>query len=110
MTPNTDVDSLPPKGYNHAPMGRKLKPPAEGPGSEPTPIGERIRAARERANLTQGEAAARMPNSVKVQYWSDVERGRRTPSLEWLWEAAGALGCDPSKLDGRLARRPRKRS
>jgi transcriptional regulator with XRE-family HTH domain len=65
--------------------------------------GASIRAAREKAGLTQAAAAARMPNSVAVQYWSDVENGHRSPSLEWLWEAAKALGCNPHGLDERLA-------
>lgn len=66
------------------------------------PAAAKIRAARDKAGLTQGQAAGRMPGSVAVQYWSDVERGRRTPSLEWLWHAAWALGCDPHSLDLRL--------
>lgn len=72
---------------------------------------DRLRAARQRARLTQAEAAARMPGKVAVQYWSDVENGRRNPSLEWLWDAAQALGCDPHGLDDRLqaSRGKRKR-
>jgi transcriptional regulator with XRE-family HTH domain len=64
--------------------------------------GARLRAAREAAGLSQAAAAARMGGDVSAQYWSDVERGRRKPSLEWLWEAAQALGCDPHGLDERL--------
>jgi transcriptional regulator with XRE-family HTH domain len=66
-------------------------------------LADRIRAARLDAGLTQAEAAARMPSNVTFQYWSDVENGRRNPSLEWLWEAAHALGCNPNRLDHRLA-------
>ena len=69
----------------------------------------RLKAARERAGLSQSAAAARMPGSVAVQYWSDVERGRRKPSLEWLWDAAGAIGCDPHELDSRLASNRKRR-
>lgn len=68
-------------------------------------IGARLRSARIRAGLSQSEAAARLPRPVAVQYWSNVETGRRNPSLEWLWDAAAALGCDPHDLDGRLMRR-----
>lgn len=66
---------------------------------------DRLKAAREAAGLSQSQAAAKMPGRVTAQYWSDVERGRRAPSLEWLWEAARAVGCDPHGLDGRLASR-----
>lgn len=66
-------------------------------------VADHLKAARLKANLSQAEAAARMPGNVSVQYWSDVERGRRSPSLEWLWEASKALGCNPHSLDERLA-------
>jgi DNA-binding XRE family transcriptional regulator len=95
------LDDLPSEGYNPAPMGRTLPKPDESPGSPI--VGDRIRAARERAGLTQSAAAARHSGHVAVQYWSDVERGRRSPSLEWLWEAARAIGCNPHSLDERLA-------
>lgn len=65
-------------------------------------LAARLRDARREADLTQAEAAARMPGSVTVQYWSDIENGRRNPSLEWLWNAAQAIGCDPHRLDERL--------
>lgn len=71
--------------------------------SDERPVGERLRAARERAKMTQKAAADLTGAKVTVQYWSDVENGRRTPSLEWLWEAARALGCNPHTLDERLA-------
>jgi transcriptional regulator with XRE-family HTH domain len=64
--------------------------------------GRRLEVARLNAGLTQRDAAARMPGNVTPQYWSDIERGRRRPSLEWLWEAAAAIGCDPHDLDPRL--------
>jgi transcriptional regulator with XRE-family HTH domain len=69
---------------------------------QPTP-GDRLRSARIKAGLSQADAAARMPGKVTSQYWSDVENNRRRPSLEWLWEAARALGCNPHHLDERLA-------
>jgi transcriptional regulator with XRE-family HTH domain len=67
--------------------------------------GDRLRAARIAAGLTQAEAAARMPGKVSARRWSDMENGQRVPSLEWLWDAAMALGVDPSGLDERLAAR-----
>lgn len=77
--------------------------------NEPTTTGDRIRAARQQAGLTQAAAAARMPGAVSFQFWSDVENGRRHTSLEWLWEAAKALDCNPHDLDERLASRRRTR-
>lgn len=99
----TEIDPLPSEGYNPPPMGRKIQRSEGGDATGGPSIGDRIRAARDRAGFTQGQAAGRMPNNVTVQYWSDVENGRRTPSLEWLWEAARAIGCNPHSLDERLA-------
>jgi DNA-binding XRE family transcriptional regulator len=66
--------------------------------------GMRLRTARMAGGLTQAESAQRMLNSkATAQYWSDVENGRRVPSLEWLWGAAQALGVNPHTLDERLA-------
>jgi transcriptional regulator with XRE-family HTH domain len=72
------------------------------PDPAPDSPASRLRAARESARLSQAAAAAGMPGRVTIQYWSDVENGRRTPSLEWLWNAAKAIGCDPHALDERL--------
>lgn len=95
------LDPLPSPGYNTAPMGRTIQRPDE-PGPA---VGDRIRAAREKTGLSQGQAADRHVARPSAQYWSDVERGRRVPSLEWLWEAAKAIGCNPHSLDDRLASR-----
>jgi transcriptional regulator with XRE-family HTH domain len=62
---------------------------------------ERIIRARQSAGLTQDEAATRKGCGRK--YWSDVETGKRVPSLDWVCEAATAIGCKPSELDQRLA-------
>lgn len=67
--------------------------------------GPKVRRARERAGMTQAEAAKRMPGRVSAAYWSGVENGHRRASLEWLWDAASALGCNPRDLDERLAAR-----
>jgi transcriptional regulator with XRE-family HTH domain len=95
------LDPLPPPGYD---PGMPTPPEPDSPAA-------RLRAARDRAGLSQGQAAAKMPGNVTIQYWSDVERGRRSPSLEWLWDAAHAIGCDPNTLDDRLrpARPPKRR-
>lgn len=86
------LDALPPAGYYPPGMS---DPPPDSPAA-------RLRAARLKAGLAQLDAAAAMRSPVTIQYWSDVERGRRVPSLEWLWEAAQAIGCDPHALDERL--------
>lgn len=94
-----ELDALPSPGYS--PPG--MSPPSTTPDPDPSSPAAKLKAARERAGLSQSAAAARMPGSVAVQYWSDVERGRRRPSLEWLWDAARAVGCNPHSLDERLA-------
>jgi transcriptional regulator with XRE-family HTH domain len=71
------------------------------PPETPTP-GSCLRAARLKAGLSQAAAASRMTPKVTAQYWSDVENDRRRPSLDWLWEAAQALGVNPHSLDVRL--------
>lgn len=96
------LDRLPSQGYKPAPMGRTIKRPTDGPEPQP-PIGERIKAARTKAGFTQAQAASRMIMKVAAAYWSDVENGHRKPSLEWVWEAAQALGVNPHSLDERLA-------
>lgn len=68
--------------------------------------GRAIQRKRLRAGLSQAQAATRMPGSVSAQNWSDIENERRRPTLEWLWNAALALGCDPHELDDRLCPRP----
>jgi transcriptional regulator with XRE-family HTH domain len=63
----------------------------------------RLRTARERAGLTQTQAAARMVPPIDQRTWAKAESGRWTPTLDWLYRAAAALGIDPHELDGRLA-------
>ncbi|HEU5116815.1 MAG TPA: helix-turn-helix transcriptional regulator, partial [Isosphaeraceae bacterium] len=99
------LDTLPSPGYSLAGMSPPKSKSAPTPDPDPSSPAAKLRAARERAKLSQGEAASRMPGRVTIQYWSDVERGRRKPSLEWLYEAAKAIGCNPHSLDERLASR-----
>lgn len=59
-------------------------------------VGRRIRAARERLDLTQAELATllgRTPTSIS--YW---ESGQRSPGLEEIVELARALAVDPASL------------
>lgn len=95
----SELDALPSPGY----YPPSMSPTPTTPDPAPDSPAAKLRAAREKAGLSQSAAASRMPGSVAVQYWSDVERGRRSPSLEWLWDASRALGCNPHSLDVRLA-------
>jgi transcriptional regulator with XRE-family HTH domain len=44
--------------------------------------------------------------AIPASYLSDVERGHRTPSLDWLRDYADALGVPRSSLSPDLADRP----
>lgn len=58
--------------------------------------GERIKAARKRAGLTQGELAERLGLAASaVTKW---ETSRHIPKIETLSKIAGALRCDMSDL------------
>lgn len=65
--------------------------------------GERIRAARLRAGLTQVQLAGRL--GVVQHNISALETGRENPSLERLYGLAKAIGCPPSDFDARLSDR-----
>ena len=54
-------------------------------------LGRSLRRRREHAALTLAQVAERA--KITPQYLSDVERGRRLPSLDVLDRVAGALGC-----------------
>lgn len=69
--------------------------------SKPATPAARLRAARERAGLSTRDVAARL--GISQPYYTRVETGGRKPSLDWLHEAARAIGCDPAELDPRLA-------
>lgn len=64
-------------------------------------MGNLIRDARESRRLTRKQAAETL--GLNEQYLYQVETGRRVPTLETLWEIAGAMGIDPHSLDSRLA-------
>lgn len=53
-------------------------------------LGVRIREVRETNGITLADGAARA--GISYSYLSDVERGRRLPTLEVLDAIAGALG------------------
>ena len=61
------------------------------PAKQLTP-GQRLRAARERAGVTQAQLAERMGSAQATI--SDVERGQPA-TLDWMYAAAVALGYRP---------------
>ncbi len=58
-------------------------------------VGGRIKLARQRAGLTQGEAAG---DQMSTAYISRIEAGQRRASAELLVALANRLGCDPEEL------------
>ncbi len=59
-------------------------------------VGQNFRKLRERQGLTQ-EAVADA-SGFSQQYLSDLERGRRNPTVISLYELAQALGVEPVDL------------
>lgn len=53
-------------------------------------LGERIRQAREKANLTQLEVAEMA--DINISYYAQIERGEVNPSFEKLHSITTALG------------------
>ena len=72
------------------------------PSPTDTP-GTRLALALKRAGVSQAELARRLGVGRTVVH--QVIRGDWPPSLDWLWEAAVAIGVDPNELDSRLANR-----
>ena len=59
-------------------------------------VGENVRRLRIAASLTQEQFAER--SGFSQQYISDLERGRRNPTVVTLFELASALGATPVEL------------
>ncbi len=59
-------------------------------------VGQNVRLARLAAGLTQEQLADR--SGFSQQYLSDLERGRRNPTVVSLWELAQALDTTPIAL------------
>jgi len=55
-------------------------------------VGENVRRIRLEKGLTQEQLAER--SGFGQQYISDLERGRRNPTIVSLYELANALGVD----------------
>lgn len=59
-------------------------------------VGRNVRRLRLAADLTQEQLAER--SGFTQQYLSDLERGRRNPTVVSLYELAQALGATPIDL------------
>lgn len=59
-------------------------------------VGRNVRAVRKARGMTQEELAER--SGFSQQYISDLERGRRNPTIVSLYELAQALGSTPVDL------------
>jgi transcriptional regulator with XRE-family HTH domain len=66
-------------------------------------VGENVRRARLKAGLTQEQFAAK--SGFSQQYISDLEQGKRNPTIVSLYEMGQVLGASPEAL----VRFPRKR-
>jgi transcriptional regulator with XRE-family HTH domain len=67
-----------------------------------TTVGDRIRAARHARGWSLRDLAARL--GVSHQTVGHAEKGRHTPSHEWVIRCASALGVSPAQLAPELAR------
>ncbi|WP_156677986.1 helix-turn-helix domain-containing protein [Sphingomonas profundi] len=59
-------------------------------------VGDNVRRVRHEAGLSQEQLAER--SGFTQQYISDLERGRRNPTVVSLFELAQALGTTPVAL------------
>ena len=59
-------------------------------------IRQNIKKYRNERNLSQVQLA--MKCSLSSEYLSEIERGKRAPSLKRLFKIAEALGSEPHKL------------
>jgi transcriptional regulator with XRE-family HTH domain len=59
-------------------------------------VGDNVRRLRTRLMMTQEQLAER--SGFSQQYISDLERGRRNPTVVTLFELAQALGSTPVEL------------
>ena len=59
-------------------------------------VGRNVRAVRQARGMTQEQLAEQ--SGFSQQYISDLERGRRNPTVVSLYELAQALGSSPVEL------------
>ena len=62
--------------------------------------GQRVRAAREAAELTQDELAERVGDGLTQSYVARLEAGKHDPTVPMLRRLAVALGCPLADLIG----------
>lgn len=60
--------------------------------------GERIRAARKAANISQGELGQRMARARTYAAVSDIERDKTRLTVDDLLDIAGILDVSPASL------------
>jgi transcriptional regulator with XRE-family HTH domain len=66
-------------------------------------LGEELRNARRKARLTQEELSFRA--GLDRTYISQLERDKKSPTLDAFFRLCKALGIPPSRLIGRIERR-----
>ena len=59
-------------------------------------LGERIKEFRTAVRMTQEELAEKL--FVSVGYISEIETGKKSPSLQLLVQIIDLLGCSPNEL------------
>jgi transcriptional regulator with XRE-family HTH domain len=69
---------------------------AREPGTIRAEVGERVRRARERRDLSQ-EAVA-LASDMSLRHFGNIERGVSNTSIEQLARIAHALGVQPATL------------
>ncbi len=65
-------------------------------------LGEELKRARDEAGLNQEEVAHRA--NIDRSYLSQLENGRKSPTLELLFRVCAALGIKASTLVARVER------
>lgn len=65
-------------------------------------LGEELRKAREAAGLTQEQLA--LEAQVDRSYISQLERGKKSPTVDMLFRLCATLDARPSRLIARVER------
>ncbi len=76
----------------------RIPPESLEPRSVSQVVGSRIKAARRRADMTQGDLSEQLPGNLYRQDMSQWERGVQGTSIPTLYRLAWALGCDVREL------------
>ncbi len=59
-------------------------------------LGNKLKKAREKANLTQADVASK--SDIHVNYYARIERGEENPSFEILHRIVKVLRIEPSDI------------